>query len=255
MPTATPKPIPSPSRPTAGQQKARLDGRFKDIVDSFGQIETTAERADPHQVIVLEAIDSVEDVAKAAGNIPGMEWLSEIELEDVEPSFGFEHSGEKNKHKSLSQRLYAIMTNQAGIAKLLSLWNSWTSTPSKQAARGFGPFKQLFQNLRDTRRWNHDDRLTETGMLDDWKLDLEFASGDLRFEIELWHREDAAARHQAAAAVRSILSGVEGAVVHEAILPEIRYHGMLVTVPAQPVSYTHLRAPRDQRGSRMPSSA
>jgi hypothetical protein len=226
-----PFPRTTPRRPTAAQQKARLDHRFQDIVASFSKVETSVPGVDPEQVIVLEAIDSIEDVAKAAENIPGMEWLSELDLEDADPEFGFRYPDEKDAEKKLPQRLYAVMTNQAGMSQLLSLWNSWTAMPDDRAKSGFGPFKNLFLNLRDIRRWNHDDRLQETGVLDEWRAELEYQTDTIRFEIELWHRDQSAVRQQASKTVRSILSRVGGNVLQELSLPEIRYHALLVTVP------------------------
>jgi len=222
-----------PQQPTAAQQKARLDQRFLDIVASFAQVETSVSGVEPEQVIVLEAVDSVEDVAKAAENIPGMEWLSELDLEDADPEFGFQYADEKDAAKKLPQRLYAVMTNQAGMNKLLALWNSWTTAPADTAVTGFGPFKNLFLNLRDIRRWNHNDRLHDTGILEEWHAELEYQTETLHFEIELWHREQPAVRQRSSTTVRTILSRVGGNVLQEFALPEIRYHGLLVTVPGQ----------------------
>ena len=50
---------------------------------------------------MLEAIGSVKDVAKAAENIQGMEWLAELDLEDADPEFGFQSADEKNQDKKI----------------------------------------------------------------------------------------------------------------------------------------------------------
>ena len=43
--------------------------------------------------------------------------------------------------------------------------------------------------------------------------------------------------------------------IHLTLVPYLKAAGELKTKPTQPVSYTHLRAPRDATLSRMPSSA
>jgi len=100
-------------------------------------------------VLVLETIgEHVEGLAKAAALIPGMEWLAEIDLEDIAPQAGFE--SKKEPDKELPCRLYAVMTNQQSMDRLIGLWNEWDS--SKRAKRNFGPFKSLFANLLKVRR-------------------------------------------------------------------------------------------------------
>ena len=235
LPATTQKAIAKPQRPTAAEQKARLDSRFEAIANSFSDMAMSAPATDPEQVIVLEAIDSVKDVAKAAENIPGMEWLAELDLEDADPEFGFQSADEKNPDKKIPQRLYAVMTNQSAISQILSLWNTWTAAPDSRAESGLGPFKSLFLNLRDIRRWNHKDRLFDTGILEDWRLGLEYQQDDIRFEVELWHRDDAAIRKAASTAVRRLLARFSGNVIHEVMLPEIRYHGLLVKLPGSQI--------------------
>ena len=42
--------------------------------------------ADPEQVVVIETLtEAVDNVAKAAARIPGLEWLAERDLDDVPP--------------------------------------------------------------------------------------------------------------------------------------------------------------------------
>ena len=70
------------------------------------------------EVIVLETIgESVEGFAKAAAQVPGLEWLAEMDLEDVEPADGFADA--EKEDKKLPCRLYAVMSNQQAITRLL----------------------------------------------------------------------------------------------------------------------------------------
>jgi len=138
-------------KPSAAEQQRRLDAKFQTIAQGFQNVQATPEGVEPEQVIVLETIGaSVEGLATAAEHVPGLEWLAEMDLDDVQPSHGF-HDG-KQPDKSLSCRLYAVMTNQRAMDRLLSLWQNWSTHPDKRAKRHFGPFKQVFVHLRDVRR-------------------------------------------------------------------------------------------------------
>jgi hypothetical protein len=160
--------------PSPAEQRARLDAKFKHIANSFAGVQTTAQGFEPEQVVVFETLGiSVDGLAKAAAMIPGLEWLSEIDLEDADPGDGFEdeeHPGEK-----LSRRLYALMTNQQSITQLLGLWSNWCAHPDERAKRNFGPFKTLFIYLKDVRRWDVKDRLAETRVVEYWNEGLEYA--------------------------------------------------------------------------------
>ena len=76
--------------PSAAEQQARLDDRFRQIAESFQQVQASVEGMEPEQVIVVETIgDSIEEFAKSAAQVPGLEWLAEMDLEDADPSDGF----------------------------------------------------------------------------------------------------------------------------------------------------------------------
>ena len=121
------------TKPTPAEQKARLDGKFSRIVRSFQDVKSSVEGMDPEQVIVLETIGAdVEGLAKAAALVPGLEWLTEIELEGTPPSDGF--ADEEDPTKQLSHRLYALMSNQQAMRELVSLWRD--CGPPRRCSRG-----------------------------------------------------------------------------------------------------------------------
>ena len=139
-------------RPSAVQQEQRLRAKFDEIIGAFEDFQTTVTGIEPEQVIVLETLTaSVENLAKAASQIPGMEWLAERDLEEVAPDFGFQDGDDPTAN--IPRRLYALMSNQRGMQELISLWRSWTERPTQRARRNFGPFKKLFELLGDIRRW------------------------------------------------------------------------------------------------------
>ena len=48
-------------------------------------------------MLVLEIVGRIQDFVNAVGKIPGLEWLGEHELEEIEPDYGFEDETRPNK--------------------------------------------------------------------------------------------------------------------------------------------------------------
>jgi len=224
-------------KPSAADQKAQLEAKFRSIADSFQHIQATVQGIEPEQVIVLETIgETVDGLAQAAAKVPGLEWLAELDLEDAEPVGGFQDA--KDPLKNLSCRLYAVMSNQQAMIQLLTLWNDWTANPNKRAAKGFGPFKDVFINLKDIRRWSPHDRLQYTGVLDYWQENLQHEQKPIKFEVELWCRGEVQARQRAYANLASLIRQAGGQCIRQAEISEICYHGVLAEMPPQSLRET-----------------
>jgi hypothetical protein len=225
------------TKPSAAEQRSRLDARFREIAESFHGLQASVQGLEPEQVLVLETIgDTVVNLAKAAQQIPGMEWLAEMDLDDIEPQAGFRHA--KDQEKGLTCRLYAVMTNQQAMTQLISLWDNWCSDPTKQAKRNFGPFKDLFINLRDLRKWDVQDRIHSTGLLEFLNERLSEGVEEIRFEVELWCRQSKESRAQAFRSLAALISAQGGECIAQSVIPEILYHGVLVKMPAASVRET-----------------
>ena len=223
--------------PTAAQQQARLDAKFRTIANSFQSVQATAQGMEPEQVIVLETIGaSVAGLAAAAAHVEGLEWLAEMDLEDVEPMGGFADA--EDPAKRLSCRLYAVMSNQQAMTQLLSLWQEWINDPAKTATRHFGPFKAIFVHLRDIRRWSVEDRLEQTGVVEYWRDRLAYEQATVRFEVELWCRDDEAVRQRAYANLSALIQQAGGRCIAQAAIPEITYHGVLAEMASQSLRAT-----------------
>lgn len=220
--------------PSPAEQRARLDAKFKGIMNSFAGGQTTAQGLEPEQVVVLETLGiSVDGLARAAAMVPGMEWLSEIELDEVDPGDGFEVEDRTHPGKKLSHRLYALMTNQQSIEKLLGLWSSWLADPTRRAKRHFGAFKTIFVHLKDVRRWDVKDRLAETRVVEYWQEGLKYGTEEegIRFEVELWCRGGELRQKQAYERLRSVVTLAGGQCITGRALALIHYHGVLVDLP------------------------
>lgn len=83
-----------------------------------------------------------------------------------------------------------MMSNSQALEQLLSMWAYWKKDKNTKFDHGLTKFKNMFQCLKDIRRWDVQDRLFETGILDAWQEDLKHDGNHLiQFEIELWFRK------------------------------------------------------------------
>ena len=196
------------------------------------RLQAEAQGLIPEEVIVLETIGTVENFIRAVERVPGMEWLGEIEEDDIPPDddfFAVDEYDQARQDKPLSGRLFLIVTNQEALRQMLSLWEVWQR--DERLPRGFGPWRILFEHLRNVRPWGVEDRLVETGVLDDWRERVEHEQQIVPCEIELWYRRSEPQRQSAAERVANLITEQEGEIVHEAVIEDIAYHALLANLP------------------------
>lgn len=173
-------------RPDHGRQGQRLSPIFTQLQEAFEarrvELQQTVAGIDPEQVLVIETIGNVENFANAVKKIDGLEWMGELEIDDILPDVDF--FDEKDATRTLSGRLYLVMSNQRALDELLSLWRRYQNDPDMQFDRGLTRFRDVFLGLKDIHRWDVQDRIEETGVLDAWREDLEHdADSPIKFEI------------------------------------------------------------------------
>ena len=179
--------------PAHQRQGERLIPQFNQLEAAFSQrridILATVEGIDPEQALVIETIGSIESFNNAVRRIEGLEWLGEFEIDGVIPDQDF--FDPKRPDKEISGRLYFVMTNQQALNEMLSLWRGYQANSNYPFQHGFARFRDIFKHLKTIRRWDVQDRLLETGVIEAWNKDLD-VDGDwpIRFEIELWFREN-----------------------------------------------------------------
>ncbi|MEN6356536.1 MAG: S8 family peptidase [Armatimonadota bacterium] len=195
------------------------------------EMQQTTAGIDPEQVLVIETIGSVENFARAVKCIDGLEWLGELEIDEIAPDDDF--FDESKPDKSLNGRLYLVMTNQKALDEMLSLWRQYQADPNMQFVRGMTKFRDAFLHLKEIRRWDVQDRLSETGIIDIWRQDLKY-DGDrmLRFEAELWFRENTAKRIISQQEVSNLVQQAGGQILGQCVLEDIAYHAILAELPA-----------------------
>lgn len=222
-------------RPSLGRQGQRLSPMFTQLQAEFNarhvELQQTAAGADPEQVLVIETIGSIENFANAVKRIGGLEWMGEIETDEIAPDADFYDEGDETKE--LNGRLYLIMTNQQALREMLSLWQRYQNDRNMEFERGLTRFRDVFLCLKDIRRWGVQDRIEETGVLDAWREDLAH-DGDrpIRFEVELWFRGTDAKRQEAREQVDHLIRQLGGTILDDCIITAIAYHALLAEIPA-----------------------
>ena len=195
-----------------------LDNRRIALQDSSLGIE-------PEKVLVLETVGSIANFIRAVEKIEGLEWLAEYEVEDIAPGDGFEDT--KRPEKDLKGQLFLMMSDGRAIAELRSLFESWRSDPGVQFSRGLAPLKKAFEYLREIRPWGIEDRLADTGLLDDWNERVAYGQETVSFEAELWFRGSPSRRQVAAEQLRQLVDALDGRIVTECVIQDIAYHAIL----------------------------
>lgn len=227
-------------RPSRERQAERLTPRFEQLQRALdarrARLQTEAQGLVPEEVVVFETIGTVGHFIRAVDEVPGMEWLGEVEEEDIPPDddfFALDDDQERRPDKSLRGRLFMVFTNQDALRQMLSLWEAWRT--GQTLPRGLGPWKTLFGQLRDVRTWGVQDRLVETGVLDDWQERVEHGQEVVPCEIEFWYRQTPRHRQTARDRVAGLIAGLEGRIVYDAVVEEIAYHGVLAQLPIRAI--------------------
>ena len=181
-------------RPSFGRQFTRLQPSFNLLKNAFEQkalkLQQSPTGINPEFALVFEIIGTVDNFYTAVKNTDGLEWIFDSEVEPFDPDDDFyqvdKDSGER-VDDSLNGKLYCVMSNQQAMAQLLSLWQRHQNGESDVFKRGFAGLRDIFTHIKDIRKWDARDRITETHALDYWRESLEF-DGDspVPFEIELF---------------------------------------------------------------------
>ncbi|MBV6519203.1 MAG: hypothetical protein DCC43_09165 [Candidatus Brocadia sp.] len=140
-----------------------------------------------------------------------------------------------HRKQLLSGRLFLSMSNKQAIDKLLSLWTQWDSG-DKKLPRPYGKWTEIFKQTRIIRKWDTQDRLRDTGIIDYWKEELEIKKGTaskITFEIELWYRNDDAQRQEIQEKISNLIFNENGSIITTCTIKEIRFHAIKAELPPQ----------------------
>lgn len=199
------------------------------------EIQSSAGGIDPEHTLVLETRGSVAEFVNAVRKIKGMEWMGEVEIEEIDPERDFAPPEGAKREKSAKHHLYLITTNLKAQRQLLSSWERVGR--GEKLDHGYGRFKEAFLLLEDIRPWGVKDRLEETGLLENWAEEVHKGEGErlIPCEVELWYRDKEQRRKEAADRITQLVELKGGVVLDAQAIKEIAYHGMLIQLPVTAV--------------------
>lgn len=234
---------PLPRRPSPRRQGERLAPQFDTLRQALEArrvefAEAGVGTSEPELVVVFDLATSVDEFVRAVKDIDGLEFLADLAQDPIDPDddFYMEEDGVRTE-RLVPQSLYMLMTNARAVEQLVSLFELWQQDQTITFATGLNPLKQVFASLRAIRRWGPEDRVRDTGLLEQWQDDLAVVGqqGSSRVEIELWYRADAGERAAAEEVVNDIIGRSGGTVITVASLDAIRYHAVLADMPTHEV--------------------
>lgn len=225
--------VQKPQYPSFGKIAQRIEPKLTELqkaLDSRMHLQQDAAGVSPEDVLVLETAGRVEDFYKAVQKVEGLEWLSEEDF-DGEPDDDFYYVDDEGKptEKELPSRLYLVSTNAKALNWLVTHFKEFKENPDAKSKRGYGKFKEVFKQLRDVRFWDYQDRLDGSDFINVWLENN--TDGNIKFQIELWFRNSEKRRTEAQRKVTDLVEQSGGRVLNFCVIPEIKYHVMLVEVP------------------------
>lgn len=232
-----------PHLPTKNTQVGRFGPRFARLREVL-----TSREADPMElrrdptslapdrVVVFEIAGSVDDFVRGISKVPGFDFMAEYDTERPPDDLFAEKDTRKGKEgqlrtdKDVTGRFYLAMPDVAALRQLVRLWNFWQR--GEPLDRGFAPFRHVFAQLRDLRPWGAQDRIPDETIAY-WREEMaRVPDRPVRTEVELWFFKTEDRRRQASQTLATLVTAAGGAIIHEAVIPEIAYHGVLIDIPA-----------------------
>lgn len=184
----------------------------------------------PERAIVFEVEGSVDDFYRQAKEL-GLEYLGDFE-DEFAPDGAFYRTDDPTS--TLTGRIYLAMPDVQALQQLLSRWDNYKRLD--RMPKGQGDWGKLFAHLLDVRPWGPQDRVDDLS-LRVWQDELAAnPQAPIRLEAELWFYEAEARRNTAFQSVSQLVIEAGGQVLHHAVVPDIRYDAVLVSVPAAQVA-------------------
>lgn len=211
-------------------------GQAQRIGQQFSQIQAafvSDEPGDVERVLVMETSDRIEGLQNAVNRIRGLEWLAEMDVDDIELHDLYdEETGQKIK----GGRFHILSSNKQATDRLLGLWKKHKS--GQRLAHGLGKFEQLFAHLITLRRWNARDRFRDTGILDIWKEEYQIKRGtnsSIDLEIELHYSKNREKQDRSAEEIKKKVHDIDGKVGQTICMNDIAFHAMKVSIPVNSI--------------------
>ncbi len=139
---------------------------------------------------------------------------------------------DEKKNVALPGRMYLSLSNRQALQEIKNLFDDWER--NGRLRHGAGTWGEIFSHLRTVRFWNVKDRVTDTGILDYWREEVELKRGTtstVSFEIEFSYEENDRARQQRQDHVQQLVIHEGGIVTASCDIKEIHFHAIKVELP------------------------
>ena len=226
--------------PEPGRQAQRLQPQFKAFREALDKRRARLQLADPgivpEEVAVFDIRGTVKDFLKAVEKVPSLEWMGDVETDDVpadEDFYAEDRVGAKQPHRTIGRRLFLVFSNHQAQEQLMSLFRRHEK--GQGLPEGLGPWSSVFRQLHTVRPWNAGDRLSDSGLPQALEGIPTDEDAVVPCEIELWFRRNEVWRTTAEQRVRDLVHREGGRVRAGSVIKEIRYHALAAELPASTV--------------------
>ena len=229
-------------KPSFDRQKARISPKFAVLQHALNNgnllMTTTANAVEPEYTLVFETVGDPSGFYTAICTLkrqyPNVEWVMELSnsCPNDDDFYVLNSSGNRDDEKRLSTKVFCVLTNQQALSQILSLWNNYSVNEQFRFARGLSGFKHLFSTLKDVHQWGKQERIEDTGLLEDWQEQLQSnPSETVNAQVELFYRTSEEKRNSAEQKITNIITDAGGVILGKSVIPEIQYHALLVELP------------------------
>ena len=229
-------------KPTFAQQKSLISPQFAVLQRAFengnARMTSSANAVEPEYTIVFETVGNPSEFYTAVNKLktkyPNVEWL--MELSSTCPNnnefYAIDKKGNRDDTKQLKTKVFCILTNQQALSQILSLWKNYSSNEQFKFESGLTGFKHLFSTLKDVHQWGIQERIEDTGLLEEWNEELKYnPNNTVRTQIELFYRSSEYKRNSSEQRITNLITSVGGTVISRSLIPEIQYHAILAEIP------------------------
>lgn len=230
------------NRPSRERQVERLAPQFSSLQNALDngtiRISSSPIAIDPEYTLVFETAGDPAGfytALKQLSNECHFEWFFDLFKDNVPNDDDFyvvNNSNQRDDSKGLTCKVFCILTNHQALTEILSLWTHYCTDPNFEFQRGQTGFRNVFERLKSVHPWGVVERLEETGILEQWSIDLAEGGRDsVKCEIELFFRKGSEKRATAQNAVEESINNLGGQVISVSCIEEIAYHAILADIP------------------------
>jgi hypothetical protein len=227
-----------PAKIPYDRQAQRLAKVFTDAEKSLATYADGVDvAADPRAVIperclVFELLGDVLEFNLAAQAL-GLEWLATeatSDDDDGEDAEADDDAAKKAPENQKPQRLYLTMPTEEALKLLQKQWKLYAQG-EPYGDKGQRELWKLFGYLHDLRVWSVEDRLDPALAAYVANILADDPDEMVTIDLDLWYRNEDERRDKTLETLIDMLEDVDGELLDQVDIPEIKYQGARIRVP------------------------